>query len=55
MGLLDGLLGGLVGGEISSVVSGWIEKHGGSGCTSPKIGNNGFAMRSRFSRREINR
>ena len=29
MGLLDGLLGGVVGGEMATVVSGFIDKHGG--------------------------
>jgi len=29
MGLLDGVLGGLVGGEMSTLVNGFVEKHGG--------------------------
>src|SRR5580692_10374705 len=29
MGLLDGLLGGVVGAEMTTVVNGFIERHGG--------------------------
>ncbi|MEJ0036583.1 MAG: YidB family protein [Gammaproteobacteria bacterium] len=29
MGLLDGLVGGVIGGEMASLVSGFIERHGG--------------------------